>query len=430
VQPTRATVQAQPAADNWLAYQHDAQRSGRASGSYDPANAQQLWQTPPLDGLVYAQPLIQSNRVYVATQNDTVYALDAASGDVVWQTHVGEPVPRSSLPCGNVDPTGILSTPVIEPSTGVLYAVAFVQPPHHELYAFDLASGNVRFHTPIDPPGVSPLPHQQRAALSLSQGTVYVPYGGLFGDCGNYHGWVLAASGTDGSQTAVYQVPTQREGAIWAPAGAPIDSAGDLLVATGNGESTTQFDYGNAVVRLSPDLQMQDWFATSDWAELSRRDDDLGSIAPTLLEDQGLIFQSGKTGVGYLLEADHLGNMGGEVFQAPVCNGAYGGTAHAGDMVYVSCRNGLVALRVSNQHFEVAWRGPAFNAGAPAITAAAIWTIDGGSARLYGLDPASGQATFQSPAGGSGNLPHFLAPAASNGRIFHSRGRTIVAFGS
>jgi outer membrane protein assembly factor BamB len=427
--PTRTTLQAQQPPDGWLTYQHDAQRSGRAAGSYDPATLHQLWETPPLDGLVYAQPLVQGGRVYVPTQNDTLYALDATSGDIVWQSHVGEPVARSSLPCGNVDPTGILSTPVIDPSSAVLYAVAFVQPPHHELYAFDLATGNVRFHQPIDPPGASPLPHQQRAALSVANGTLYVPYGGLFGDCGSYHGWVLAASANDGSTTAVYQVPTQREGAIWAPAGASIDSAGDLFVSTGNGDSTSQFDYANAVVRLSPDLQMHDWFATSDWAELSRRDADLGSIAPTLLEDQGLVFQSGKNGIGYLLKADHLGNIGGEVFQAPVCNGAYGGTAHAGDMVYVSCRNGLVALRVSNQQFEVAWRGPPFTASAPAITDAAVWTIDSGNARLYGLDPNSGQAVFQAQGAGGGNLPHFLAPAADGGRIFHSRGRSVVAFG-
>jgi outer membrane protein assembly factor BamB len=430
-QPTPRTLQPRQPADDWLTYQHDAQRSGRASGSYGVANTQQLWETRPLDGLVYAQPLVQGDRVFVATQNDTLYALDAASGKVVWQSHVGEPVPRSSLPCGNVDPTGILSTPVIEPSTGVLYAVAFVQPAHHELYALDLATGNVRFHQPIDPPGVSPLPHQQRAALSLASGSVYVPYGGLFGDCGAYHGWVLAASADDGSTTAAYQVPTRREGAIWAPAGAAIDAAGDLFVTTGNGDSTTQFDYANAVIRLSPDLQMQDWFATSDWAALSRRDADLGSIGPTLLADQGLVFQAGKTGVGYLLDADRLGNIGGEVFQAPVCSGAYGGTAYTAGVVYVACRDGLVAVRVSNQRFEVAWRGPAFNAGAPAITDAAIWTIDDGAARLYALDPATGQTVFQAPVGGSsgGGLPHFLAPAVSGGRVFHSRGRTIVAFG-
>jgi polyvinyl alcohol dehydrogenase (cytochrome) len=390
----------------------------------------QVWETPPLDGLIYAQVLVQGGRVFVATQNDTVYALDAASGDVVWQTHVGEPIPRSSLPCGNIDPTGITSTPVVDPAGGVLYALAYVQPAHHELYAFDLATGSVRFHQPFDPPGASPLPHQQRAALSLSQGTLYVPYGGLFGDCGNYHGWVLAASASDGQSTAVFQVPTQREGAIWAPAGATIDAAGDLFVATGNGDSTSRFDYANAVIRLSPDLQMQDWFAPSDWADMSRRDADLGSISPTLLEDRGLVFQAGKTGIGYLLRSSQLGNIGGEVFQAPVCNGAYGGTAQSGDTVYVACRNGLVALRVQNDQFEVAWRGPSFNAGPPTLTDEAIWTIDGSSARLYGLDPASGQTVFQSPTGaGATGLPHFLAPSAAGGRVFQSLGRTIAAFG-
>jgi outer membrane protein assembly factor BamB len=391
-----------------------------------------LWETPPLDGAIYAQVLVHGDRAFVATENDTVYALDARSGNVVWQTHVGEPVPRSSLPCGNIDPTGITSTPALDPTAGLLYAVAFVQPPHHELYAFEVATGRVRFHQPIDPPGASPLPHQQRAALSLAQGTVYVPYGGLFGDCGNYHGWVLAASASDGRQTAVYQVPTQREGAIWAPAGATIDAAGNLYVTTGNGDSTSQFDYANAVIRLSPDLKMQDWFAPTDWADLSRRDADLGSIGPTLIEERGLVFQAGKTGIGYLLRADHLGNIGGQLFQAQVCNGAYGGTAHWGDLVYLSCRDGLVAVRVQpdGSSFTVAWRGPTFNAGAPTITDGAIWTIDGSNARLYGLDAADGHSVFQAPGASSGNLPHFLAPSAAGGRIFQSRGRSIAAFGA
>jgi outer membrane protein assembly factor BamB len=427
-----ALTAAQPSASgaDWLTYQHDLARSGRTSGAYDPPATRLVWETS-VDGAVYAQVLVHDDRAFVVTQNDTLYALDTSSGEVVWNTHVGEPVPRSSLPCGNIDPTGITSTPVIDASAGVLYALAFVQPAHHELFAVDLATGSVRFHRPLDPPGASPLTHQQRAALSLAGGTVYVPVGGLFGDCGDYHGWVLAASASDGTPSAVFQVPTQREGAIWGPAGAAIDSNGSLFVATGNGDSTTRFDYANAVIRLSPDLQMQDWFATSDWAELSRRDADLGSIGPTLLEDQNLIFQAGKTGVGYLLRADQLGNIGGEVFQAPVCNGAYGGTAHDGDMVYVSCRNGLVALRVQNAQFQVVWRGPGFNAAAPTITDRAIWSIDSGNARLYGLDPATGQPIFQAPPPATtSGLPHFLSPSASGGRVFQSRGRSIAAFSS
>src|SRR2546430_15246424 len=99
-----------------------------------------------------------------------------------------------------------------------------MQPPHHEIVALDVATGAVRYHQPLDPPGADPLTHLQRGALALSRGSVYVPFGGRFGDCGAYHGWVLAARAADGGRTAVYQVPTSREGAIWAPPGPSIDA--------------------------------------------------------------------------------------------------------------------------------------------------------------------------------------------------------------
>jgi polyvinyl alcohol dehydrogenase (cytochrome) len=372
---------------------------------------------------------VAGSRVFVATENDTVYALDAATGRSVWTQHLGEPVPRSALPCGNIDPTGITSTPVIDAAAGLLYAVDYLrQPPHHELVALDLGSGAVRFHEPIDPPGANPLPHQQRAALAMANGTVYVPFGGLFGDCGEYHGWVVGASAADGSQRGVYQVPTHREGAIWAAAA--ITPAGDVYVATGNGDSTTDFDYSNAVLHLSADLKLLDYFAPREWADLNRRDADLGSTGPILL-DGGLILQIGKTGIGYLLQADRLGKIGGEVMQASLCGGgAYGGAAHAGGMVYVACRDGLYAVRVQGQAFSVVWRGPQFNAGAPLITDDAIWTLDDGSTSLYALNPQTGSVLFRAPAGQGSNPPHFLTPSAAHGRIFHSRGRTIAAYGA
>ncbi len=418
------------AAGDWLTHQHDPQRSGQAVGTFNAAATRLLWESDPLDGDVYAQVLVMSERLFVATQNDTLYSLDAASGHVVWSQHLGDPVPRRALPCGNVDPTGVLSTPVIDPAAGVLYAVAFVQPqPHHELVALDVASGSIRFRQPIDPPGANPLTHQQRSALTLANGNVYVPYGGLFGDCGDYHGWVVAASPSDGSQRAVYQVPTQREGAIWAPAGATLGAGSNLFVATGNGESTSDFDYGNAVVRLSPGLQAQDYFAPSDWAALSRRDADLGSTNPTLL-DNGLLLQVGKAGIGYVLQSDRLGQIGGELFQAPLCSGAYGGTAYSGDTAFIACRDGLAAVRVDSQSFAVLWHGPRFNAGAPTVTDSAVWTIDGSSATLYALSRQDGSVMFRSSLSQSGSLPHFLSPSAADGRVYHSRGKTIVAFGT
>jgi hypothetical protein len=128
-----------------------------------------------------------------------VYALDLPTGRTIRRTHNGNPVPGSALPCGDIDPSGITGTPAIDPAANRLHAVTFVQPGHHELVSLDLNTGGIQFRQPIDPPGANPPVHQQRAAPALSQGMVYVAYGGLFGDCGGYHGWVVAAGAADGA---------------------------------------------------------------------------------------------------------------------------------------------------------------------------------------------------------------------------------------
>ena len=188
-------------------------------------------------------------------------------------------------------------------------------------------------------------------------------------------------------------MPTHREGAIWAaPA---FDAAGDVLVATGNGDSTTDFDGSNMVVRLRPqDLQVADFFAPSNWADLSRRDADLGSSGPILL-DNNRVLQIGKSGVGYLLDGNALGQIGGELFQAPLCSGAYGGAGHAGSIAYIGCRDGLIAVQINDRSFSLLWRGPQFNAGAPTLTDNAVWTVDDGSTSIYALDRTTGRVLFR-----------------------------------
>src|SRR2546429_218052 len=98
------------------------------------------------------------------------------------------PPPRSAAPAPGRPPHPR------DARRGVVYAVAFLAPARHELAALDLASGRVRWRRAIDPPGADPKVHQQRGALALANGRVYVSFGGLFGDCGNYHGWVVSAS--------------------------------------------------------------------------------------------------------------------------------------------------------------------------------------------------------------------------------------------
>ncbi len=419
---------AQPAVLTWPTYGGNSQRAGAATQLSLSSSVSLQWQSPQLDGDVYAEPLSANNRAFVATENDTVYALDDASGAVVWSTHLAEPVSASTLPCGNIDPVGITSTPVIDPAAGVLYTVAFQQPAHHELYALDLGSGAVRYHQPIDPPGADPLTHLQRAALTASPGVVYVSFGGRFGDCGQYHGWVVAANAADGSTSAVYQVPTQREGAIWATAGPTVDGDGNLLVATGNGGSRDAFDFGNAVIKLSPDLKLLDWFAPSDWATMSARDQDLGSTSPVLLNN-GQVFQIGKTGTGYLVQEAAMGNIGGQTFSAPVCGGAYGGVAYADPYLYVGCRDGLTAVQFQEGGFSVAWRALPGFANPAIVVGSTVWTISRGDGQLYAVSALDGSVQFQSgppPAA----PPHFATPGLGQGHILTVWGRGIAAFGS
>ena len=153
-----------------------------------PNSLTNLWQQP-LDGAVYAEPLVVDGEVIVATENDTLYALDARSGQIQWHTTVGTPVPLSDLPCGNIDPLGITGTPVYDPQTGLVFAVAEIQGPAHLLVGVDVKTGQVKVRRQVDPPGANPQVHQQRAALALYGGKVYIAFGGLYGDCGDYHGY-------------------------------------------------------------------------------------------------------------------------------------------------------------------------------------------------------------------------------------------------
>ena len=130
----------------WTTYRHDASRSGIDPDSTSPVTPSQAWQTTALDGEVYGQPLVYGSYIYVATENDSVYKLAAATGAVVWSAHLASPEPSSMAPCGDISPSiGITSTPVIDPASDRIYVVgAVLAAPgvvQHELFAVDLSSG-------------------------------------------------------------------------------------------------------------------------------------------------------------------------------------------------------------------------------------------------------------------------------------------------
>jgi hypothetical protein len=167
--PTEPPPTATP---GWLTYDHDPQRSGYDPTSPPPSGATAIrpaWTSAALDGAVYAQPLVTSQAVVVATENDTVYSLSPSTGAVQWERHLATPVQGSALPCGDIDPSGITGTPVIDPTTRLVWVVTFSGPPmKHTLWALRLADGAVAASKPADPPDSNPAIEQQRGALALT----------------------------------------------------------------------------------------------------------------------------------------------------------------------------------------------------------------------------------------------------------------------
>jgi outer membrane protein assembly factor BamB len=410
---------------NWTTYHEDNVRSGaEPASSITTVHAQ--WSGPTgLDGNVYAEPLVCGNALYVATEEDSVYAVNATTGSIVWHTHLGTPVSSNTLPCGDIGPTtGITGTPVIDSATAVLYVVAFLSSDQHVLFGLNALNGSIESQVGVDPPGSNPQVEQQRGALTLANGYVYVVYGGLFGDCGNYRGWVVGVPVAGTSPMVSYQVPTQREGAIWGTAGTGVAANGDLYVATGNGASTTTFDHGDAVIELSPNLTELGYFAPTNWKQLNSQDDDLGSVAPTVLPN-GNVFQIGKEGVGYLLSGSSLGGIGGQLGNASVCNGAYGGTAHLGFSVLVPCVNGIFDVNASTPQLPVEWHTTGFDAGSPIVTGHVVWAVDISNAKLLGFNISNGDPEFSFSLG---SADHFISPAAGPGTVYVAGGGQLYAF--
>lgn len=432
----------------WTTYRHDAARSGIDPDSTRPVTPSQAWQTPPLDGQVYAQPLVYGSHVYVATENDTVYELDAATGAVVWSRHLATPEPSAKAPCGDISPSiGITSTPVIDPATNRIYTAGSVSASgavHHELFALDLGSGQPTAGFPImvDPPypsGGAAVNQLQRAGLALDSGRILIGYGGNDGDCNTYWGWLVSAptDGTTGLHS--FQVDASHtEGAIWAAGNAPtVDAADNIFVATGNGTGTSDPKYGDSVVKLSALASPLDWWAPPDWHSLDSADADLGSSMPTLLPG-GFLFQSGKDGNGYLQNGAGLGHVTPAVAETSgFCSGgSFGGSVYdpGNSTIYAACTGGLKALSLGSGTppslvAKAGFSAPAAATGPPMIAGGLVWVTNHSTGTLYGLDltPGATRSHFPIPENGS-QVNHFASPSAGGGRLFLGSGDQVTAY--
>ena len=433
---------------SWTTYHRDPQRSGADPEAGTPQTPTLAWHSPELGAPIWSQPLVLGSHVYVATVGDKVFSLDAATGAIVWEKSVGTPVPSSALPCGDITPTvGIVGTPVIDPATNVIYAVADTwdgTDAHHELVGLSLSNGAEVLRTAVDPPGAESKAILQRTALNLDAGRVVFGYGGNDGDCSSYVGAVVAAPEA-GGPPLYWQVPvslpSKSGGAIWAPAGPTVGPEGDIYATTGNPVPPEgkpgPYDYSDSVVQLDASLNPLGSFEPPNWLEEGENDLDLSSAGAQLLPG-GLLFQAGKDGRGYLVaESTMAGKPGaGAVFEGQVCggSGSFGGDAFAGGVIYIPCTSGVQALAYNEaaHTFSSLWKGPVDAFGPPTVSAGTVWDIasggfKGGGTTLYGLDPASGTArytlTLPSPV-----ADHFASPSAAGGKLFLATGSSETAY--
>ena len=435
---------------------------------------------PQFAGHLYAQPLYwqqpgsASGMLVVATENDEVHAIDARSGNQVWTRSLGRPVPLSTQPCGNIDPLGITGTPVIDEATQAVYLDAMVgdaSGAHHRVFALSLKDGAPLPGWPIDIAEALAARGQhfntryqnQRGALAILDGRVYVPYGGHYGDCGDYHGWILGISLRDPRDIVSWST-RGRGGGIWAPGGISSDGHA-LFAATGNTFGASTWRDGEAVFRLTPDLRHderpQDFFAPSDWRALDERDADLGGSdpipfdAPSATGPKPFVLALGKDARAYLLDRDNLGGIGGSVASETVSTrpirtapAAY----PAADGVFVAFQGqgthcpsagsdyNLTVLQIragSAPFLATAWCGAFRGEGAPIVTTTdgranpIVWIAGAeGDGQLHGYRGDTGEPL--STGGGPGNamagLRHFQTLLAAGNRLYVGADGRIYAF--
>jgi len=424
------------ATTSWTVYHGDAAGLGVSTVLSAVNTARRAWISPSLNGQLYGEPLVYDGRVYVATEENLVYALSASDGRVLWSRHLARAVPSSALPCGDISPVvGITGTPVIDPSRNEIFVVAdeFVGgAPQHKLVGLNTSSGAIELNERVDPPGSDPAAQLQRTGLNLDQGHVVFAMGGNFGDCAAYRGRVISVAET-GSTPKIFSVdaqPGNSQGAIWMGGAAPaVDAHGGVWVSVGNGSvhtSSQPYDDSDSALDLTAAMHLRQFFAPAVWAQDNAADYDMTTV-PVLLGD-GQVILAGKSPRTYLLNGAHLGGIGHpEAIATGLCsNDIDGGSAVVGMVVYLPCLNGPVAVRVgtSPPTLSVLWNA-SVGGGPPIYAAGLVWTI-GQNGTLYGLNPATGAVRQQAGVGAPAN--HFATPSVGDSLLLAPSATRVVAF--
>ncbi len=510
-----------------LTYHNDNGRTGQnlSETILTPANVNagsfgKLF-TYPVDGDVYAQPLYVSslnvpglgvhNAVIVATENNSVYAFNADSdsgtrGGLLWHANLGTAARTPTPDFGNryggftqITPqVGITGTPVIDLATMTLYVDTFEHTASnyiHRMHALNIETGKERSYSPvivsaaIRGAGVGgsngmvrfeAMQQLQRAALTLSDGIVYVPYCG-YADSDPYHGWILGYNASNLKlttnnifNTTPNSVNTDTNGdageaGIWmGGCGLAVDASGDLYFATGNGSfdaynGTNGTEYGDSFIKLSTahHLQVADYFTPYNQAYMADNDLDIGSGGILLLPNQPgqtphLMLAGGKLGTMYLLNRDaftegnnhyNAGGTSDAVLQTVAMNGGHFDTpAYFNGSVYVTAANdSLSSFAVADGMLNlpatsVANRILPFPGATPSVSAyggmdGIIWIIQYGNPATLVADAATNVSAelYNSDEAGSrdqlGEGTKFAVPTVANGKVYVGGRGTLSVFG-
>jgi hypothetical protein len=506
------TVTTDGASADVITYKYDAMRSGQnpAELKLTPANVNVSTfgklNNLLVDGKVDAQPLYLSNLavagsnhdvLFVETEHDSVYAFDASAGTVLWRVSLlgaGETT-SDDRGCSQVVPEiGVTATPVVDrhaSTHGAIYVVAMSKDSssnyHHRLHALDittgaeLAPGPTEIQATYGASSFAPGQYAERAALLLSNGTIYSTYTSHC-DSGAYGGWIIAFNQSTLAINGVLNVATGASGSgyasqgpsIWMSGGGPaVDSAGNVYLLTANGRFETTLngagfpsggDYGNSFLKLSfsgKTISVADYFTMSGEITESTDDTDLGSGGILLLPDltdaggtvRHLAVGAGKDGNIYVVNRDDMGrfsSVGNDIWQEldGVLNGGIWSTpAYFNSTVYYGPQNGsLKAFSITDARLSGAPTSQTATQFAvpgtlPVVSAngtgnAIVWAYENTSPAVLHAYSAGNLATElynsnQAANGrdqfGSGNK--FIAPLVVNGKVFVASTNSVAIFG-
>ena len=426
-------------------YHNDASRAGVNAQEHALTNSNVTTATfgklfsCVVDAAIYAQPLWGANLtisggthnvVFVATQHNTVYAIDADASPCTtyWQT--GASGVNSLVPPGEtwvtsadesgcalvIPDIGILGTPVIDPGTGTIYLVTNTKttsgaPFHQRLHALAIATGNEKFGGPTEIRAVvsgtgagssggqvsfDPMLNSQRPALLLQSGHVFISWAS-YCDFGPYHGWLMSYNAASLLQEAVFNVsPNSFAGGIWMSGNGPAaDSSGNIYLATGNGTWNGTDAFGDSILKFQAltatptNLTVLDYFTPHEQSSLDVNDQDLGSGGVMLLPDPSgisghphLLVEAGKSGNIYLVDRDNMGHFCStcttsdtQIVQdvSGALTGLWGSPAYWNGTMYLGETDATANLKYLKA-FSFSATGPNFLSTSPTSTTANTYT--------------------------------------------------------